>query len=1355
MGSMGSFSVNTSLAMPPTTPSSNAGHHHQGSFGIQYGGAGTNFTYGSSSSSTPQTGSVLAPGTTGATSGSGNGPGHSHSLSGSQHAMGHTRRHSLGLNEAKKAAALAQSQRTSVASANTGSISSNNDSLVSPVKSNENSDPATPPPDVSTKTPEFEAPKTFISASTLSPSPPQKIPEVAAVGNAAVNPNAGASPRDFQFPPKSAVLEPSSNTMSNLMPPQPSYGGGVQGSPVRKNHEKNSSGNSFFGKSPSRNNNGHDRKPSGHYRTNSRNGNNHNNSKDINSNWRSQQRSSSQNRLQSQRSFNSLKDQVNHNGNNNNNNNNAYSDAYDMGLAPPPAFTPSHKPRGSFGGGSISSINTIASYGGYNPMPTFSPGHPASGGQNQGQGQGNAGGQNQQQRKSLFAPYLPQASLPGLINEGRLVTGTLRVNKKNRSDAYISTDGLLDADIFICGSKDRNRALEGDAVAVELLVVDEVWNSKKEKEEKKRRKDAEMSSRDTAAANAASSANASGSGISATDDNNNDASTTSSDSKKSSDGGIKRRGSLKQRPTQKKNDDLEVEGQSLLLVEEEEISDEFKPLYAGHVVAVIDRIPGQLFAGTLGLVRPSQQKKDNSSSSQYKPKIVWFKPNDKKVPLIAIPTEQAPKDFVENHEAYANKLFVASIKRWPITSLHPFGTLVSQLGIIDDAQTEIDAILRDNNFSCDEFPDNVSQLLEQATRDGGEVPKELQFLTDLPAELNVANRKDFTEEYVIGLSPTGDVCDASIHIKRLSDSKIEIGVHVADVTYFVKNGSLLDKKLKKRSISVNLAQGVRKLLLPDNLIDKISFQPSKPALSISTIFQIDTDNFEIDDVWIGESFVKPRQVINYDKIDFILTKDVEYEFNKDIDAIDSATADYIRTLALISNQFHRQRLQNKNLDSEPALTLLNQFDDEKDRLSLNIFEDNAAYSIVQEIFHKVNSTIAQRIFAKLGSRAFLRRQHLPTLSKYETFIRKVSNFNLDIDTTDSASLQNSILRIKNDVKRKAVETLLSKCMNRGKYYVAGKIDPENYGHWYYNLPLYTHFTSPSKRYADLVVHRQLKAVLNSANTDNDIEQQQEFKDDIENLKMVAEYCNFKKDNALAAQHQSVHLLLCQTVNAMSEKTGQVLTMGTVIQVYESSFDVLLPEFGIEKRVHGDQLPLVKAEFDKSKKVLELYWEKGIDSATYIPPDEKQPLSYRSSIKNKFRTSSIEAAKHQKKAGAGARNGASAGQKSSKIIESEELLQKLANLNLKAPRVLSPDDIPNSLDDYDQDNAETATIANNDGKDDDPIKPYFKQVVTRVDGPHYIQEVRELQQVPVLLRSEIGMALPCLTVRTLNPFANYD
>lgn len=190
----------------------------------------------------------------------------------------------------------------------------------------------------------------------------------------------------------------------------------------------------------------------------------------------------------------------------------------------------------------------------------------------------------QQQRKTLFTPYLPQASLPALLSDGQLVAGILRVNKKNRSDAYVTASDL-DADIFICGSKDRNRALEGDYVAIELLDVDEVWGQKREKEEKKKRKDI-TDTRSGGAANANEKPSRSDSVA------NGDSGQTSIN-----EGGLKRRGSLRQRPTQKKNDDVEVEGQSLLLMEEEEVNDEQKPLYAGHVVAVVERVAGQMFSG--------------------------------------------------------------------------------------------------------------------------------------------------------------------------------------------------------------------------------------------------------------------------------------------------------------------------------------------------------------------------------------------------------------------------------------------------------------------------------------------------------------------------------------------------------------------------------------------------------------------------------------------------------------------------------------------------------------------------------------------------------------------------------------
>jgi protein SSD1 len=474
------------------------------------------------------------------------------------------------------------------------------------------------------------------------------------------------------------------------------------------------------------------------------------------------------------------------------------------------------------------------------------------------------GGQNQQQqRKTLFTPYLPQATLPALLGDGQLVSGVLRVNKKNRSDAYVSTiDGLLDADIFICGSKDRNRALEGDLVAIELLDVDEVWGQKREKEEKKKRKDitdTRTGSTNGGAPSGAGNGEEAGNG----------------------EGGIRRRGSLRQRPTQKKNDDVEVEGQSLLLVEEEEINDESKPLYAGHVVAVIERVAGQMFSGTLGLLRPSSQAtkekqeaeraardggRQQDSRQLDKPKIVWFKPTDKRVPLIAIPTEQAPRDFVEKHQDYADRIFVACIKRWPITSLHPFGTLVEQLGRMGDLKVETDALLRDNNFSSDEFSEAVLRSVDTQLQNWAIANEEDQE--------SIKARRDFRDEktFTLDLCGTEELGNA-IHVKTEADGKIEIGIHVPDIAHFVKSNSLADREAKKRGTAVHLVNRVCALLPPKIASDVCSLIPGEERLTVSVVFHVNAQTGAVaeGDTWVGRSIVKSSAKLSLKDIDAALS----------------------------------------------------------------------------------------------------------------------------------------------------------------------------------------------------------------------------------------------------------------------------------------------------------------------------------------------------------------------------------------------------------------------------------------------------------------------------------------------------
>lgn len=179
-----------------------------------------------------------------------------------------------------------------------------------------------------------------------------------------------------------------------------------------------------------------------------------------------------------------------------------------------------------------------------------------------------------------------------------------------------------------------------------------------------------------------------------------------------------------------------------------------------------------------------------------------------------------------------------------------------------------------------------------------------------------------------------------------------------------------------------------------------------------------------------------------------------------------------------------------------------------------------------------------------------------------------------------------------------METLLVKAMQRAKYYVGTTtVDEQQRQHYTLNFPVYTHFTNPSRRYADVVVHRQLEAVLSNGAV--------EFSDDLESLNKTVDLCNNKKDSAHIAQEQSVHIEACRNMDKKRHEIGgDLISEGIVICVYESAFDVLIPEYGFEKRVHCDQLPLKKAEFRKDTRVLELYWEKGVPSSAYIPEDER-------------------------------------------------------------------------------------------------------------------------------------------------------
>lgn len=894
--------------------------------------------------------------------------------------------------------------------------------------------------------------------------------------------------------------------------------------------------------------------------------------------------------------------------------------------------------------------------GGFNPamMSGFPGGIPGMPPQPQG---------GPAQRKALFGSYLPQASLPPLLAAGKIVVGMLRVNKRNRSDAYVTTE-VLQSDIFISGSKDRNRALDGDVVAVELLDPTEVWSVKKEKEDKKKRKEEQ--------------------------------------------------GAHVSRKPDKAKDDLEVEGSQLKLIEDEEEHDDgAPPALAGHVVAIIERAPSKLFSGTIGLLRPSsaatkeKQQAERAAreggdgtqgqmdSPQSRPKIIWFRPSDKRCPLVAIPADQAPADFWDDQEAYKNRLFVCSIKRWPLTSLHPFGTLIEELGVVGNRAALSNAIIKECLSIEETWGENA-----------------LKCLPALPwsiPEREYEVRRDFRANRVFTIDPaTAKDLDDALSITRLEGGLYEIGVHIADVSHFVKIGSALDREARKRGTSTYMVEKVIPMLPPQLCEELCSLVPHVERLAYSAVFTMNKDGRVIG-TWLGRTIIKSCAQLAYEDAQTVIegghlpkNKLAESPFPA------SELEEDILTLQDLAQKMRTRRFENGALRID-NVKLSFKLDDDLMPTDAFVHESREANKLIEEFMLLANMTVAQQIAAGLPDLALLRRHEKPLERRLDGFVNRAKKMGYEVDTSSSGALFKSLNKIEDPGAKEVLESLVTNAMLRAKYFCTGMVDIAKYAHYALNVPLYTHFTSPIRRYADLMVHRQLDYVL----ADSD-----KFPVDREGMAKIAQQCNVKRDAAKLAQEQSDHLYLCLLIHDLTVRYGPVVRSATVIGVLDAAFDVLVPEFGVEKRVHVDQIPVSRSTYTEASNTLTLYWTKGVETIRWLA--ETSDDAHLQAIQG---------------------------------LADHHAGMEMASQSHTAEAALFDDE-----DDAELAEAKRKVYSGEDAAGSQQRTKSFRKTEIESEGAkvtadgHRIQEIRELQKLPVVITADMEKAPPIIKVFAQNPFA---
>ncbi|KAI9248632.1 hypothetical protein BY458DRAFT_560110 [Sporodiniella umbellata] len=738
---------------------------------------------------------------------------------------------------------------------------------------------------------------------------------------------------------------------------------------------------------------------------------------------------------------------------------------------------------------------------------------------------------NPHQRRPLFIAHLPFSALTPLFRDRELFQGILRVNKRNRSDAYVFCDEL-DSDVYICGSRDRNRALEGDVVAVRLAGVDKVLSEKNEKEEAK----------------------------------------------------LARNGGQPKFRLPDEEDENEI-----IFGGDEDVKI-VRPKYCGIVVAILERAQNQVFSGTLTLMRPNNKRAqeeeakklldgyDASKQQKEGPRIVWFKASDKRVPLIAIPIEQAPNDFIENNQEYAKRLFVGTTKRWPITSLHPFGSLEEEIGSVHELKTQIKAILADNNVTNSEFSEAVQSCMPPLSFDCGQDTN--QSRRDL---------RGFTN--CLTIDPKGsNVLDDALSIETIDESSWRVGVHISDLTYFIKSQTPLDKEARARGVRVDLAN-THVPMVPEVLTNQITnLSPNKSRFTFSVIWKINK-NGEIVNTWFGKTVIKSSAQFSYEEAQSVIDNGSDS---------DDQTSKDIKLLYRVASLLHSKR-KEKGVFSQMRDQLEFEMRGGKygEVSSFSTAQKIPASIIVKELLLLANLSVAHKIAKKFPDQALLRRHASPDPRKiYELCSYASSYLGVKLDATNAGSLQSSIESIKDFKLRKMVSVLALKTFQTPKYFCSGSVDTAKLSHYALNAPLFTHFTAPSRRFADIVVHRQLEAALSP--------EEDHFSLESDIVQKIAQHCNVKKDAAICAAEQSTLTLLsfhlhkqAQSLNGSADDSGLSATFreAVIVAVFENYFDVIMPELNIERRIHLACLPVWRSDYNQTKQTLTMFWRKGVNTST--------------------------------------------------------------------------------------------------------------------------------------------------------------
>jgi len=427
----------------------------------------------------------------------------------------------------------------------------------------------------------------------------------------------------------------------------------------------------------------------------------------------------------------------------------------------------------------------------------------------------------------------------------------------------------------------------------------------------------------------------------------------------------------------------------------------------------------------------------------------------KHVAFLMADNQNMPVDiFIPKEElngAKSGQKVVVRLTEWPEHSKNPFGTVVEVLGQPGDNDVEMKSILAEFDFPW-KFPQKVEKEAEKIDR-------------GITAE-EIRKRKDFRQVFTITIDPPdAKDFDDALSLKLLPNGNYEVGVHIADVSFYIKPGGLIDQEAFERGTSVYLVDRTIPML-PEKLSnDLCSLRPKEDKLCYAAVFELNSEA-EIVQEWFGRTIINSNRRFNYEEVQQIIETN-EGEFRDEIMLLHGLAT------KLRDDRFKKGSI---NFESQEVKFIL----DEKGKpTGVYIKEQKESNWLIEDFMLLANRRVAEnigKVKANQKAKTFVYRIHdTPNLEKLTNFAQFLSRlgYKLNIDNRKGlASSFNKLFReIEGRGEQNMIETIAIRTMAKAIYSTV------NIGHYGLGFKFYTHFTSPIRRYPDLMVHRLLDRYL--------------------------------------------------------------------------------------------------------------------------------------------------------------------------------------------------------------------------------------------------------------------------------------